>query len=104
MALGFVVYGILMLVGGIFGFTKAGSKVSLITGAVSGILIFAGVGLLMQGQYAAGRALLAFTSFVLSGAFALRLLKTRKFMPAGMLLVLSLIASFMAVQLFIMKG
>ncbi len=104
MATVFVIYGILMLAGGIFGFTKAGSKVSLLTGIISGMLIFAGAAFLGQGQYAVGRAVLAFTSFGLTGVFALRLVKTRKFMPSGMLLVLSLIASALAVQLFISGG
>jgi len=99
----FVIYGALMLVGGIFGFVKAGSKTSLIMGIISGILIFTGVGLLGQ-DYAAGRAVLAFTSFGLTGVFALRLVKTRKFMPSGMLLALSMAASFLAAQLFIMAG
>lgn len=100
----FIIYGVLMLLGGIFGFVKAGSKVSLIMGIASGILIFAGIALLGQGQYPAGRAVLAFTSFVLSGVFAVRSLKTRKFMPSGMLLALSLVASFLAVRLFISGG
>ncbi len=99
----FLVYGVLMFLGGVFGFVKAGSKASLIMGIISGILIFAGVGLLGQ-DHAIGRAVLAFTSFGLSGVFALRLFKTRKFMPSGMLLALSLLASFLAVQLFISGG
>ena len=100
----FVIYAVLMLLGGIFGFVKAGSKASLIMGIISGILIFAGVALLGQGQYAAGRAVLTFTSFFLSGIFGLRLFRTRKFMPSGMLLVLSLIASALSVRLFIVGG
>ena len=72
MATAFVIYGALMLLGGVFGFVKAGSKASLIMGIVSGILIFVGVGLLGQ-NYAAGRGLIAFTSFFLCGIFALRL-------------------------------
>ncbi|MBI5149169.1 MAG: TMEM14 family protein [Candidatus Omnitrophica bacterium] len=105
MAIVFVIYGILMLAGGIFGFVKAGSKASLVVGIVSAILIFAGVGLLLLGQdHAAGRAVLAFTSFGLTAVFALRLFKTRKFMPSGMLLALSLVAFFLAAQLFVSGG
>ena len=100
----FVIYGILMLAGGIFGFMKAGSKASLVTGIISGISILAGVWFLMQGQYDAGRAVIAFTSFALTGIFGLRLYHTRKMMPSGMLLVLSVIAAFLAVQLFITGG
>lgn len=103
MTTAFVIYGVLMFLGGIFGFVKAGSKVSLVMGIISGILIFAGVALLGS-AYTTGRAILTFTSFVLSGVFAMRLLKTRKFMPSGMLLVLSLIASFLAARLFVSGG
>lgn len=99
----FIIYGVLMLLGGIFGFVKAGSKASLIMGIISGILIFAGVALLCP-AYTTGRAVITFTSFILSGVFGIRLVKTRKFMPAGMLLVLSLVASFLAVQLFVPGG
>lgn len=99
----FIIYGALMLLGGIFGFVKAGSKASLVMGIISGILIFAGVALLGP-AYTTGRAVITFTSFILSGVFGIRLVKTRKFMPAGMLLVLSLVASFLAVQLFVPGG
>ena len=99
----FVIYGALMLAGGIFGFVKAGSKASLILGIISGVLIFAGVALLGP-AHTTGRAILAFTSFILSGVFGIRLFKTRKFVPSGMLLVLSLIASFLAAQLFVSGG
>ena len=100
----FVIYGVLMLLGGVFGFVKADSKASLMMGITSGILIFAGVALWGQGHYAAGRAVLTFTSLLLSGVFGIRLFKTRKFMPSGMLLGLSLIASALAVQLFVTGG
>ena len=99
----FVIYGILMLAGGIFGFVKAGSKASLVMGIISGILIFTGAALLGP-AYTTGRAILAFTSFILSGVFGIRLFKARKFMPSGMLLVLSLIASFLAARLFVSGG
>lgn len=99
----FAIYGILMLAGGIFGFVKAGSKASLAMGIISGILIFAGVALLGS-AYTTGRAVITFTSFILSGVFGIRFFRTGKFMPSGMLLVLSLAASFLAVQLFVSGG
>ena len=98
----FVIYGALMLAGGIFGFVKAGSKASLILGIISGVLIFAGVALLGP-AHTTGRAVLTFTSFVLSGVFAIRLLKTRKFMPSGMLLTLSLLVFIFSVSQVIKK-
>ena len=103
MTTAFVIYGVLMLLGGIFGFVKAGSKASLMMGIISGVLIFAGVALLGS-AYTTGRAVITFTSFILSGVFGIRFFRTRKFMPSGMLLVLSLVASFLAVQLFVSGG
>ncbi len=85
-----LVYGILMMLGGIFGFVKAKSKASLISGVVSGVLLIvsyfvsssnANNGLLMG---------LGITS-LLAITFAIRLSKTKKFMPSGMLLILTII-------------
>ena len=85
------VYGILLLVGGFIGYKKAGSKMSLYMGIVSGILIFAGL-YLTQSSPKNGYTLIAVTSAFLSGIFIKRLIKTKSFMPSGMLMVLSFAA------------
>jgi uncharacterized membrane protein (UPF0136 family) len=88
-------YGILTLVGGIMGYIKAKSQASLISGLISGsLLIFAGGAQLMGQSW--GLTLAAAISAVLVVVFILRLVKTRKFMPAGMLILASL-ASFGAI-------
>jgi uncharacterized membrane protein (UPF0136 family) len=82
-------YGILTLVGGIAGYLKAKSQASLISGVVSGLLlIFAGTAQLMGQSW--GLTLAAVISAVLVVVFILRLVKTKKFMPAGMLILASL--------------
>jgi uncharacterized membrane protein (UPF0136 family) len=82
-------YGILTLVGGIMGYIKAKSQASLISGLISGsLLIFAGIAQLMGQSW--GLTLAAVISAVLVIVFILRLVKTRKFMPAGMLILASL--------------
>ncbi|MGL5059742.1 MAG: TMEM14 family protein [Microcoleus sp.] len=82
-------YGILTLVGGIMGYLKAKSQASLISGIVSGLLlIFAGTAQLMGQSW--GLTLAAGISAVLVIVFISRLVKTQKFMPAGMLILASL--------------
>lgn len=82
-----IAYGILAVVGGIMGYVQAKSKASLISGSISGLLlIFAGV-MQLQGQ-AWGSILATVVTSVLLIVFAIRLVKTRKFMPAGLMTVL----------------
>ncbi len=88
-------YGILTLIGGIMGYVKAKSQASLISGLVSGsLLILAGIAALMGQSW--GLILAAAISAALVIVFIVRLVKTRKFMPAGMLILASL-ASFGAI-------
>ena len=82
------IYGILLIAGGYLGYAKAGSKPSLIMGLISGALILLGVYLLGT-NFPVGRILVSSVSLLLCIVFLLRLIKTHQFMPAGMLLVLS---------------
>jgi len=85
------IYIVLLLVGGLIGFLKAGSKVSLITSAVSAALLIltAIPGLFGPGL---GRALADIIMAALLVVFAIRLGKTRKFMPSGLMLVITVLA------------
>lgn len=86
-----IAYGLLALIGGVMGYQKAKSKISLISGAVSGlILILSGV-LAFKG-IEAGLILAALISALLVVVFALRLAKTKKMMPAGLMIGMGLIA------------
>lgn len=83
-------YGVLALIGGIIGYVQAQSKASLISGSISGLLlIIAGV-MQLQGQ-GLGLILATVITFVLVIVFAIRLTKTRKFMPAGLMSLLGLV-------------
>lgn len=85
------IYGVLLAVGGLIGFLKAGSRPSLIAGMLSAIGVFAALGLTI-GQSQLGPPLgmlLAVCLFVLFGyRYAV---KTGKFMPSGLLAVISLV-------------
>jgi len=85
------IYIILLLVGGVIGFLKAGSKVSLITSSIAAALLILAT---LQGvlTVASRRNLADAIMAVLLVVFAIRLAKTKKFMPSGMLLVITLAA------------
>lgn len=86
-----IAYGILAVVGGIMGYRQAQSRMSLISGGVSGaLLIFAGI-LQLLGTMA-GLWLAAIVTLALIVVFAVRLSKTHAFMPAGLMLVTGAIA------------
>lgn len=81
------IYGIFLLVGGYFGFKK-GSMVSLAMGIVSGLLIFIGLWLMTLNPRGAWIFLSCVSGF-LTLTFTMRFIKTKAFMPSGMLLTIS---------------
>lgn len=96
------IYGILMMVGGAIGYVKAQSMQSLTMGIVSGLVVLAG---LWATKFNAvyGYGLITLMAGLLCFIFTKRLLATHAFMPAGMLLILSLIAFVISMQRII-KG
>lgn len=86
-----IAYGILSVVGGIIGYAQAGSKPSLIAGVVSGIVLVVG-GIAHQDGTRWGLPLAMIVAGILVVVFAVRLWKTRKFMPAGLMLAAGLVA------------
>ena len=81
------IYIILLVIGGLIGFLKAKSKVSLIMSACfAALLALCAAGIVFQ--YYVADILLA----ALLVVFAMRMTKTKKFMPAGMMLILTLAA------------
>lgn len=84
-------YGILAIAGGIIGYIQATSKVSLISGSISGLLLILAAYFQLQGQ-SWGSILAVIVTAVLVVVFAVRLAKTRKFMPAGLMTILGMLA------------
>ncbi|MCC5635643.1 hypothetical protein LC593_07220 [Nostoc sp. CHAB 5844] len=95
-------YGILAIVGGIIGYVQARSKVSLFSGGVSGLLLILSAYFQLQGQ-SWGLTLAACVSAVLVVVFALRFAKTRKFMPAGLMIVLGALALVVMVHQLVVR-
>ena len=78
------VYIVLLLVGGFMGFVKAKSKISLITSVIfAALLALCALRIIPQMPVAHGLV------FLLLIVFVIRLVKTRKFMPAGLMTILS---------------
>ncbi|MBI3591153.1 MAG: TMEM14 family protein [Candidatus Melainabacteria bacterium] len=82
------IYGILLIAGGIMGFVKAHSKMSLLTGAISGILVFISCSIGSK-RPKEGYLYVSTVSLILAVFFALKFKATHAFMPAGLMLILS---------------
>jgi uncharacterized membrane protein (UPF0136 family) len=81
------IYIVLLVIGGLIGFLKAKSQVSLIMSvAFAAALSLCAAGVIFQ-AYVADILLAA-----LLVVFGMRLVKTRKFMPAGLMLVITVLA------------
>ena len=87
-----LVFGLLVEAGGFVGFLKAGSKPSLIAGLASGGMLFAAFGVTFFSMIT-GLWVGAGVSVLLAVVFLMRLMKTKKFMPSGMLLALSIVSA-----------
>jgi len=86
------IYGVIMILGGIMGFVKVGSKASLISGVGMGLgLIASGYGV-SRGSYDS-LVVAEVIAALLVVIFAIRFAKTRRIMPVGMLAILSLAAA-----------
>ena len=78
------VYIVLLIGGGLVGYLKAGSRVSLITSLAFGILLtLVNIGVIRS--FYVADVLVA----LLIAVFIMRYVKTKKFMPSGLMIVLS---------------
>ncbi|HLU47122.1 MAG TPA: TMEM14 family protein [Planctomycetota bacterium] len=96
-----LVFAALVALGGIMGYARARSRPSLIAGVGSAALLV-GCYFYSRTDLAMGYWAGAIVSALLCVVFAMRLRKTRKFMPSGMLLVLSIVAT--ALLVFYARG
>jgi len=85
------IYIILLLIGGLIGFFKGNSKVSLITSAVfAAALVLTAVPGILDHKFAL--VLRNVLMALLLVVFAIRLAQTKKFMPSGLMLVVTIAA------------
>ena len=85
-----LVLAVLVFVGGIIGFVKGKSKISVIAGTISSFLLGGTFYLSMTSPIDGIRDSLAIAALLIV-MFGIRLAKTKKFMPAGMMLILCLV-------------
>ena len=88
-----LVYALMVSAGGLVGYVQAKSIPSLISGILSGIVLLICGWLVWQGSMAAGYTSGAVV-LLLALFFGYRFVTTNKFMPGGMMLILSFIALF----------
>ncbi|MDX2227998.1 MAG: TMEM14 family protein [Leptolyngbyaceae cyanobacterium bins.349] len=86
-----LLYAILVIAGGVMGYVKAQSKPSLISGLISGVALLIAWAIALFQNYNAGMTLATLFAIALLLVFAIRFRKTNKFMPAGLMAILSLI-------------
>jgi uncharacterized membrane protein (UPF0136 family) len=80
------IYIVLLVVGGLIGFLKANSKVSLyMSCGFAAALVLCAVPNFLDVKFRAGLANILMATLLV--VFAIRLAKTKKFMPAGLMLV-----------------
>ena len=85
------IYIVLLVIGGLIGFLKAGSKISLITSTIAAaLLVITAISGLLAPQLRRGMADVIMAALLV--VFGIRLAKTKKFMPSGLMLVLTLAA------------
>jgi uncharacterized membrane protein (UPF0136 family) len=98
----FIIFGLLTIVGGVIGYVKAGSTISIVTGAIAGVALLASA-FLLSGNMALGLVIAGLVSVLLAGRFIPHLMKTGKLMPDGLMAVLGAIGVVMAIVAWIKK-
>jgi len=84
------VYGALVWGGGLMGWLKAKSRMSLVSGVIFGLALV-GSGIMVCREMALALPVAAGLTGALLVVMVIRLVKTKKFMPAGLTVALSLI-------------
>jgi uncharacterized membrane protein (UPF0136 family) len=87
----FIIFGLLTIIGGVIGYVKAGSTISIISGAIAGIALI-GAAFLLPGNVAVGLIMAGVVSVLLAGRFIPHFMKI---MPDALMAALSLIGVVM---------
>ena len=98
-------YGILMIIGGILGYVlpQKPSKISLIAGSVSGIIAIAAF-FIARGSPVPGLAIGLVVAAGVGYMMFTRWQQTKKFMPSGMVVLLSAVTAVLAAAGLAMSG
>ena len=85
-------YAVFVAIGGVIGFLKSQSKVSLFSGLGSAALLLVAY-IVGRGNPTGGWAIALGCAIALCAVFLMRLKKTGKFMPAGLMGIVSAVAA-----------
>lgn len=98
----YFIFAALTIAGGVMGFVKAGSTASIVAGGISGVLIVVAA-VLLKTNVVAGLVMGGIVALALAGRFAPAYFSTQKFMPAGMMTILSVIAVVLTILAFVKR-
>ncbi|HEY9796893.1 MAG TPA: TMEM14 family protein [Leptolyngbyaceae cyanobacterium] len=87
-----LIYALVVLLGGVMGYLKAKSQVSLLAGVGSGVALLVAWFVCRQIPLA-GLGIATLIGLILFVVFVMRFSRTRAFMPAGLMMVFSLVAT-----------
>lgn len=87
-----LLYGILVAVGGLMGYTRAGSLASLISGGLAGLVLVGAAITMLRGSYSTGWWVALIVALLLLARFGINALsKGWKLMPGGLVVIASLV-------------
>src|SRR3954453_22616859 len=98
----FIVFGLLTIVGGVIGYVKAGSTISIISGSIAGISLIVAA-FLLPGNAAVGLVIAGGVSVLLAGRFSPHFMKRGKILPDSLMAALSASGVIMAIVAWIKK-
>lgn len=94
-------YGLLVLVGGVIGYVKAKSRASLVSGIGFGALLGLASSLVSSGSVRVGAGLGVVLALALLGRFLPAFMKTKKVMPAGLVVALGAVVVVLGALAFV---
>jgi uncharacterized membrane protein (UPF0136 family) len=86
-----LIFAVLIAVGGVMGYVKAGSTASLIAGLVSGILLLGSALAMMRGAFQLGWWIALLVTILILVRFGMAAMKEFKMMPGGLVIIMGLI-------------
>jgi uncharacterized membrane protein (UPF0136 family) len=98
----FIVFGLLTIAGGVMGYVKAGSSISLIAGSISGVLLLVAA-FLLPSHVVPGLVIGGLVSFLLGAQFLPKFFASGKMMPAGLMSLLSVLGVVFTIVAWLRK-
>jgi uncharacterized membrane protein (UPF0136 family) len=98
----YLVFAVLTIIGGIMGYVKAKSKISLISGTISGAILIVASVLLPERPIIAGVIGLC-VSVLLAGKFVPDFIHKKAFIPSGLMALLSVVSIVLTILALLPK-